>query len=116
MANEMTYGPPEFSGECHDLTCDLSECANLLREHGEEHWSAQLEQALSYYSPITPDSGVCRLLSWFGGMGSFHDIYLCKVNGNRFDPDEDEELVNQNLRDLQTRIYNSLSAMARANR
>lgn len=55
----------------------LGETIALLREHGEEHWSAWLSKSM-HCLENADFYGITHLLSAFGGMGSFNELSLHK--------------------------------------
>ncbi len=72
----------------------------LLTECGEDHWRSFAASAKS-----EPLSEMGRGIEhWFGGMGSFSDLWLSSYNGH--DVAEAEEVkVNKQLSKLRSRLY-----------
>ncbi|WP_425305331.1 DUF6966 domain-containing protein [Bradyrhizobium erythrophlei] len=71
----------------------------LLEDVGETNWSARLREAAEK-SPID----LTAIRSWFGGMGSFNDVLIARVNGHRIEP-LDEKTKNDLLNKLRRQIY-----------
>jgi hypothetical protein len=71
----------------------------LLEGVGETNWSSRLRQAAEK-SPI--DLPTVR--SWYGGMGSFNDVLIARINGHHIEP-ADEQEKNDMLNKLRRQIY-----------
>ncbi|UFU08251.1 DUF6966 domain-containing protein [Ruania halotolerans] len=56
--------------------------------------------------------GLDHLLSAFGGMGSFNDVVLHSMNGNR-GSDEELVLANEHLRIVRSRIWDRAKVLLR---
>lgn len=86
----------------NDLRKTLSECEALLRESGEDFWSHKIESILKNWVGITYHD--CeKILSWYGGMGSFNDLLICPQNNHQIGSEDFNE-VNQKLQLLQSEI------------
>jgi len=81
----------------------LEETITLLRSHGVNSWADWLARDVKYLKE-RDFQGIKHLLSAFGGMGSFNDVYICPENGHNILENEVER-VNQHLNDLQNEIY-----------
>jgi hypothetical protein len=81
----------------------LNDAVAILTQVGETHWSAWLADC---HTQIAADakSGSNHLLTAFGGMGSFNDLWLCQINGHRVLP-ADESQINAKLDHLRLRMY-----------
>ena len=85
------------------LILALKETIDLLNKHGVIYWANLLENdrdriiQADYY-------GIEHLLSTFGGMGSFNDLYICKENGHTIE-DNQVSFVNDRLMKLSNEIY-----------
>ncbi|SHH30419.1 hypothetical protein SAMN05444169_6797 [Bradyrhizobium erythrophlei] len=77
----------------------LTKARMLLEDVGETNWSARLREAAEK-SPID----LTAIRSWFGGMGSFNDVLIARVNGHRIEP-LDEKTKNDLLNKLRRQIY-----------
>jgi hypothetical protein len=92
-----------MGGKTNKLISLLDKAIALLRRHGISHWADWLEkdkgllEKSDYY-------GIEHLLSAFGGMGSFNDLYICKENGHAI-KDEETSIVNDNLLAMNRAIY-----------
>jgi hypothetical protein len=85
--------------------------AELLRKHGEQHWSARLlELAQKLLRAQASGDGDLLLdamqdvLGCFGGMGSLSDVYLSPHNGHKI-KDKEVEAVNARLGALRTQLF-----------
>jgi|GEM_PF-492530 len=56
--------------------------------------------------------GINKILSCYGGMGSFNDLYISKFNGHNIS-ENDENKVNRIIRDLSNEIYVLCSELKR---
>lgn len=84
-----------------DLLDILNRLIPFLRDHGEQHWSSELESYRERVSYLRPDDvlGWQRLLNvrMFGGMGALDDLALTQANGFTV---VDEVAANQRLQSL----------------
>jgi len=80
------------------LRSTLTRTAKVLRAGGSETWARLLENLESELEE-DPTEAKFRILSMFGGMGSFNDIVLYRDGKVLFQ--ENEELAR-----LRTEIYN----------
>lgn len=85
----------------------LRQGAELLEGVGEEFWSAKLRQQLET-SRLSP----AAIVSWFGGMGSFNDLWILRANGHRVEQDQ-ESAANAKLDELTSEIYRIAEELAR---
>ena len=86
-----------------ELTKTLDALIELLNDVGESHWSSWMQK--SNKRILNSDySGIEHLLGAFGGMGSFNDLVLMKVNGHRIKESQTADL-NSKLSELRTSIY-----------
>jgi hypothetical protein len=94
---------PFFKSTPEKLVALLNDAVEILTQVGETHWSAWLA---SCRTQIAADakSGSNHLLTAFGGMGSFNDLWLCQINGHRALP-ADESEINAKLDDIRSRMY-----------
>ncbi|MBI6853985.1 hypothetical protein YA0002_14515 [Pseudomonas cichorii] len=58
-----------------ELISLLDELIAVLESDGEEHWSQWMRDARSQLANSDP-SGIAKLRSAYGGMGSFNDLVL----------------------------------------
>ncbi|HOA07633.1 MAG TPA: hypothetical protein PK419_05125 [Spirochaetota bacterium] len=56
--------------------------------------------------------GINEILSYYGGMGSFNDLYISKLNGHSIS-EKDESKVNRTISDLSNEIYMLCSEIKR---
>ena len=94
------------------LLSTLEQITSVLRKHGEEHW---LQWILRDVTLIREGDlrGLEHLLSAYGGMGSFNDLYICAENGHRIER-SDVEPVNEELRALASQAYDLARHLQRA--
>ena len=85
------------------LTNLIDEAQQLLRKHGEETWANWLEEGCSRIRD-RDFAGVQHILSGFGGMGSFNDLYICPTNHHVIE-ERNVDRVNNKLRALSSEIY-----------
>ena len=93
-----------------DLRQDLDAAAGLLSSVGETFWSAKLRDMAErvWERPRL----VGQIESWFGGMGSLNDVYLCRHNGHKV-TEEEEVPINGRLRAVLGRIFKNANEMRR---
>jgi hypothetical protein len=93
-----------------ELRHDLNAAAEILSSVGETFWSSKLRDMADrvWERPRL----VGELETWFGGMGSLNDVYLCRHNGHKVEEME-EAAVNGRLRAVLGRIYANANDMRR---
>ena len=85
------------------LLMALQEVVELLKAHNERRWAFRLEGDLERLRE--GDTGALEhLLSAYGGMGSFNDLYLCEQNGHNISFGETSS-INEHLRSLASRVW-----------
>ena len=89
------------------LSESLTECSELLQSVGETFWSGKIEAVLAQG---ISDYCARGILEWYGGMGSFSDLMICRINGHDV-RSEDEPEINQKLSVLRTMIYEEADAL-----
>jgi len=94
------------------LTRILEKIVELLRTHGEQHWSEWLARDLELIR-MGDAYGIQNLLSAYGGMGSFTDLYLCPENGSQI-AESEVRPVNKKLRRLASQAYDLARQIERA--
>lgn len=100
---------PEFDSRYQQLLLDLDELIQLLRKHGENRWADALSKdKLGLEAHETRPVG--RLLSAFGVMGSFTELFLHPSNGHAIKEEEVAE-VEQRLADLSSQIWSHAKYM-----
>jgi hypothetical protein len=92
-----------FDGTLQKLEALLAEAVELLREHGEQHWSGWLERCRVGLKRHDSDA-LDQLFSAYGGTGSFSDFTLASRKGPDVSP-ADVAAVNHRLATLRTRCY-----------
>ena len=80
--------PPTDSATLADALEDLS---SLLRRYGEVDWASKIDDDL-FFVRKSDSYGANRFLTYFGGMGSLNDIFLCNANGHPVAPSEEADL------------------------
>jgi hypothetical protein len=86
--------------ELHSL---LEQTIELLDSCEEEHWSQWLEKSKNRIEN-GDFSGVNYLLNAYGGMGSFNDLVIHRLNGYKISEDE-VKAVNDRLNNLRGRMF-----------
>ena len=81
----------------------LKQIEHLLVFYGEQHWSTRINQDITAIKKGDAH-GIVHLLSAYGGMGSFNDLWLCAANGHRIDEMEVSR-VNDTLSALRSEAY-----------
>ena len=100
---------PTFDARLERLVRSLDETVDLLLDHGESHWSRwarACRDALHRHDAAALD----RVLGAFGGMGSFNDLSILRVNGHAVEPDQ-ESTVNERLTVLSSIIHDDATAL-----
>jgi hypothetical protein len=93
----------DLGQKTHQLVAILEQIEHLLVIHGEQHWSAWITRDITAIKKYDAH-GIVHLLSAYGGMGSFDDLWLCSANGHRIDEMEVTG-VNDTLSALRSRAY-----------
>lgn len=86
-----------------ELIAVLAEAASLLENAKETFWSKWLRESLNMIRQRN-FQGVERLLSGFGGMGSFNDLVIHPINGHEI-PEMEIPKVNDRLARLRSKLY-----------
>lgn len=100
---------PDFDARLARLIKSLDETVNLLLNHGESHWfrwATSCRAALHNNDAAAFD----RVLGAFGGMGSFNDLWILRINGHAVEPDQ-ESTVNARLTGLRSAIWDDAMAL-----
>lgn len=90
----------------------LQECRALLRSAGERWWATKIEEVLTRCKQELRREEGRIILSWYGGMGSFADLWICTANGHKVEAGQEPELNNQ-LGSLREAIYEEARQLAR---
>ncbi len=93
------------------LIAVLTKAHDLLAHHSVQHWPAVLERA-RHLIEDRDITGVERLISIFGSMGSFNDVIIHPLNGDHIDL-ADVDSVNKTLHALATEIHDLAEALCR---
>jgi hypothetical protein len=86
----------------HDLDAKLGECEQLLRTHHVYDWANRIEDLRS--SGLSSSERASQVLSWFGGMGSLNDRFICPENHDHITAREVPS-VNAKLKELVEELY-----------
>jgi hypothetical protein len=90
----------------------LDETIALLKQHGEDHWAGWLR--ISRQRLAAGDAyGLDHLLSAFGGMGSFNDLVVMRLNGHRIDPSKEDD-INERLARVRSEVWTEATALPQA--
>jgi hypothetical protein len=85
------------------LVAVLSEAAELLRSYAVPHWPERLESYAELVG-LAEVEAIPSLLTQFGGMGSFNDVWIDPRNGHRITA-EQVQPVNRRFDKLRAEIY-----------
>jgi|SRR6187402_2829992 len=86
-----------------DLIETLEGMVQLLRGRDEHHWSLKIADDLHFLHNGNV-YGAERFLTYFGGMGSLNDVWLCQENGNSV-AKTDETQVNAEFHALREKAW-----------
>jgi hypothetical protein len=86
-----------------NLELQLEALTALLKRYGVNHWAKWLAGDLVRIKSGDA-GGIDHLLSAYGGMGSFNDVYICPENGHVIVADEIKS-VNDNFAELKSEVY-----------
>lgn len=75
------------------LVRTLEEVVALLKRSGELHWWNLIDGDL-FFLRKEDLYGAERFFTYFGGMGSLNDLWLCQANGHSI-PIESERVVSE---------------------
>ena len=89
----------------------LCEAAQLLRDVDATFWSERLARVAARGEQLDGND-IVKILSWFGGMGSFDDVIISPINDHRVTPAQ-EPLVNAKLEALRRTIYAEATQLRR---
>ena len=89
----------------------LEDAIQLLEKHNVRNWAEWLKKDIARIQR-SDIYGVEHLLSLFGGMGSFNDVYICEENGYSINDDE-ILIVNERLSELRSEIYDLSSKICK---
>jgi hypothetical protein len=81
----------------------LRDTCSLLCAAGERHWISWMSQSLAQIENGN-SAGIVKLLSAYGGMGSFNDLVLSSSDG-RFLEDAECQQLNQSLDTLRSELF-----------
>jgi hypothetical protein len=86
-----------------DLVQTLEQMAAVLSRCGETFWSKKIANDLALLRRGDV-YGAERFLTYFGGMGSINDVWLCEINGHSV-PKERESEANAEFHALRERAW-----------
>ena len=83
----------------------LNEIIQLLESDGEQHWSRWMRQVHTQVSN-SDYAGIEKLMSAYGGMGSFNDLVICQEYENgQFRWKEGHVEKNKKLSELRSQVW-----------
>lgn len=94
------------------LVSALQETSFLLRGVAAHFWAEKIDRLLEACGHEPSSWEAQKILSWYGGMGSFNDLMISTVNGHNV-REEDEEELNERLAMLREFVYAEASQLAR---
>lgn len=80
-------------------------CEELLRKVGEDFWANKIKHILSATGKESDIYLIEEILSWYGGMGSFNDLFISSYNDHQVS-ENDENKLNNDLNGIRSDIYN----------
>ena len=86
-----------------ELMTVLAETASLLENAKEAFWLKWIRENLNMIQQQN-FRGIERLLSGFGGMGSFNDLVIHTINSHEIQ-EKDIPKVNERLASLRSKLY-----------
>ena len=91
----------------------LDELIQLLESDGEEHWSTWMRQACDWLSN-SDYAGIEKILSAYGGMGSFNDLVICQSHiDGQFEWKEGHGEKNNRLDELRSKAWDLANQIRR---
>jgi hypothetical protein len=101
-----------MSDPTSQLEATLEEILQILGSHGEQHWYDWLSGDLALIR-AGDLNGVDHLLSAYGRMGSFTDLWLCPENGHRIEKSA-VTAINEILERLSSQAWSLARGIRRA--
>lgn len=101
----------DLQQQTQQLVSLLEQIEHLLAAHGEQHWRAWITRDIAAIRNQDAH-GIVHLLTAYGGMGSFSDLYLSAANGHRVGEWEVKS-VNDKLSMLRSRAYSLAKKLER---
>ena len=92
-----------MADDVEDLITQLTVATSMLENVKEEFWAKWLQENLNMIRQRN-FRGVERLLSGFGGMGSFTDLVIHPINGHEI-LESQISSVNEQFAALRTKLY-----------
>jgi len=89
----------------------LKDCQKLLEHVDETLWAQKIGDTTRNYANGKALS-LTWIFSWFGGMGSFNDLFLSSYNGHSI-PAGEETRLNDSFTALRSTIYELASQLAK---
>lgn len=82
----------------------LITCEALLRKLGEIFWADKINHILKKGNANLDIYSIEKIISWYGGMGSFNDLIISVYNDHSVAA-EDEAMINERLSAIRSKIY-----------
>lgn len=82
---------------------NVDELIRLMEKHNEKYWSEYFRKAIGMVKDRN-FRGIELFLQSFGGMGSFNDLVITRINGHTIQK-KDEEMVNKKMEELKAKIH-----------
>ncbi len=83
----------------------LHRCEHFLRNVGESFWAENIDRLLGNSGEDLTPQHIQKILSWYGGMGSFNDLMISHRNGHDIPHDSSVDQLNTELCRLRDAIY-----------
>ena len=95
-----------------ELLAALEEASALLHGVHETFWASKIDSLLKSCSRSLTGVAAQRILQWYGGMGSFNDLTISRINDHEVGEHEEAE-INDRLAVLREEIYAGARRLAR---
>jgi hypothetical protein len=92
-----------MSYDTSQLILAMQETVDMLNLYRATPWAAKIEDDIRLLER-GDNHGAERFLSYFGGMGSLNDVWLCEENGHTV-PKSAEKQINDQLEKLKTQAW-----------
>jgi hypothetical protein len=96
-------GTIKMASQYFELVCRLQKLISLLDKYDEKSWG-KFFNSLKGQVENGNRQGVVALTQVRGGMGSFYDLVICRINGHDIQA-EDEAKVNEELMQLAEDVF-----------
>jgi len=88
-------------------------CEELLGKVGENFWANKIKHILSTTDKELDIYLIEEILSWYGGAGSFNDLFISSYNDHQVS-ENDEDKLNNDLSGIRSDIYNEVKYLLKS--